>query len=89
MENVKLTEEEIKQIQEVQQSQASLVQELGEISLFELNLEARKDKAEDFLNELRVKEEQIGKELQEKYGSGTINLDKGEFIPSPESSPSE
>jgi len=83
MENIKLTEEEIKSIQELQQSQAALVQELGEISLIELNLETRKDRAEDFLNDLRVKEEEIGKELNEKYGNGSINLSLGEFIPNP------
>ena len=84
MENstIKLTEEEIKQIQNLQQSQAALVQELGEISLIEFNLKLRKDKAEDFLNDLRVQEEQVGKELNEKYGNGSVNLSTGEFIPS-------
>lgn len=81
MENIKLTEEEIKQLQEIQQSQGMLIQELGEISLMELNLKTRKDKAEDFLNELRVKEENLGKELNEKYGDGSINLSTGEFEP--------
>lgn len=81
MENIKLTEEEIKQLQEIQQSQGMLIQELGEISLMELNLESRKDKAEDFLNELKVKEENLGKELNEKYGDGAINLSTGEFEP--------
>ena len=84
MENIKLTEEEIKQIQELQQSQAALVQELGQISLSEINLGIRKDQAEDFLNELRVKEEEIGKSLNEKYGNGSIDLSTGEFIPTPE-----
>ena len=82
MEPTKLTEEEITQLQNIQQSQSSLIQELGEISLIEFNLKLRKDKAENFLNDLRVQEEQIGKELNEKYGNGSINLSTGEFIPS-------
>jgi hypothetical protein len=31
------------------------------------------------LNQLLQEEDKIGTQLQEKYGDGTINLDKGEF----------
>ena len=30
--------------------------------------------------ELKQKEEVLGKQLQAKYGDGTINLEKGEFV---------
>jgi hypothetical protein len=30
---------------------------------------------------LKTKEQETGKFFQEKYGVGTIDLDKGEFIP--------
>ena len=81
METIKLTEEELSQIQEIQQSQGALIQELGQVSLSELNLQARKNQAESFLNDLRSKEEALGKELTDKYGDGTVNVNTGEFEP--------
>jgi hypothetical protein len=38
MANKKLTEEEIKQIEEIQQKNGVLIQELGQISLMKINL---------------------------------------------------
>lgn len=81
----KLTTEELQKISELQQSQNALTSELGQIEVIKLNLAQRRENAEKFLEELRVKEEEIGKELSEKYGSGSINLQTGEFEPTPES----
>jgi hypothetical protein len=33
------------------------------------------------LSELKSEEQALGKELSEKYGVGSINLEKGEFTP--------
>ena len=81
MENIKLTEEEIQQLQELQNQQSTIINELGQISLLEINLANRKKQAEAFLVDLQSKEEKVGKELSEKYGDGTINITSGEFIP--------
>ena len=83
MENQKLTREELEKLQEVQQKQAALVQELGQIGLAQLNLDRRQDNAEKFLDQLREEESAFVKELEEKYGVGSIDIAKGEFIPAP------
>ena len=83
MANQKLAQEELDQLQELQQKNAALVQELGTISLAEINLEERKDKAEAFLGELRQSETDLVKALEEAYGVGSIDLQAGEFIPAP------
>jgi hypothetical protein len=83
MANQKLTQEELNQLQELQQKNAALVQELGQISLNEINLDARKESAETFLAELRQSESDLVKELEDKYGVGSIDLQAGEFIPAP------
>lgn len=83
MANQKLAQKELDQLQELQQKNAALVQELGTISLAEINLEERKDKAEAFLAELRQSEADLVKELEETYGVGSIDLQAGEFIPAP------
>ena len=62
MANQKLTQEELDKLQELQQKNAALVQELGQISLNEINLDARKEAAETFLAELRESESDLVKE---------------------------
>lgn len=84
MANQKLAQEELDKLQELQQKNAALVQELGSISLGEIKLTERKTSAEAFLGELRQSETDMVKELEEKYGVGSIDLKEGEFIPAPE-----
>lgn len=83
MENKKLTTEEIKRITELQQKNNTLVTELGQVELIKLNLQLRKESAEKFFEELRSEEQELAKELTDKYGSGSINLETGEFVPDP------
>jgi hypothetical protein len=83
METKKLTTEEIQRITELQQKNNALATELGQIELIKLNLQLRREAAEKFLEELRSEEQELGKELTDKYGSGSINLETGEFVPNP------
>lgn len=83
MANTKLAQKELDQLQELQQKNAALIQELGTISLTEINLEERKEKAEAFLAELRQSESDLVKDLESNYGVGSIDLQAGEFIPAP------
>jgi hypothetical protein len=81
MENTKLTQEEIQQLQEIQQQNQSLALEFGNLELTKIQIENRYDELVEFHTQLKSKEQEIGKELSEKYGNGTIDLEKGEFIP--------
>ena len=81
MENKKLTQEELSQIETVKQKSQALVQELGQIELLTLDLKSRKDNAVTFLQELKQEEKELAQALEAAYGRGTINLEKGEFIP--------
>lgn len=83
MANKKLTEEQLKALNELQQKNQMLITELGQISLAEINLETRREAAEKFLGELRTAEQNLAKQLEDAYGAGTIDLNKGEFIPNP------
>ena len=84
MENQKLTEEELQKIGELQQKNNAVVSELGQIELIKMNVAARREAAEKYLTDLREEESTLGKELSDKYGSGSINLETGEFVPAPE-----
>ena len=81
MESTKLTQEEIQQLQEIQQQNQSLALEFGNLELTKIQIENRYDELVEFHTQLKNKEQEIGKELSEKYGNGTIDLEKGEFIP--------
>lgn len=81
MEKQKLTQEEIKTLAQFQQSNNALIQELGQIGLAQINLEKRQENAEKYLDSLREEESAFAKELEEKYGTGSIDLEKGEFTP--------
>jgi len=83
MENTKLTAEEIGKLQEIQQKNAAVVSELGNLEITKLQVEARKAEVVEFFNKLKEEEQAFGKELSEKYGNGSIDLEQGEFIPTP------
>jgi hypothetical protein len=83
MENTKLTIEEVEKLQEIQQKNAAVASELGNLEITKLQVEARKAEVVEFFNKLKEEEQTFGKELSEKYGNGSIDLEKGEFIPAP------
>jgi hypothetical protein len=82
MEPIKLTEEELEKLVSLQRKSAGVTQEFGNIEIMKLQVEARKNELVAFYNQVKEDELTFGKELSEKYGDGTINIEKGEFIPS-------
>lgn len=81
MANIKLTEEELSTLTNLQQRNNAIVSELGQIELVRMQVESRRQNAESYLNNLRESEDAFSKELTEKYGNGSIDLESGEFIP--------
>jgi len=76
METKVLTQEEITQLKELQSKRKDLSEQFG---LLEVNYETQKQSLLYQLNQLLQEEDSIGSQLQQKYGDGTIDLDKGEF----------
>jgi len=81
MENKVLTQEEIQSLKTIQTNQSSLVQALGTVEYRTQLLELDKQALKLQLQKQVEDETKIAKELQEKYGDGNIDLEKGEFIP--------
>lgn len=87
-ENKKFTEDELAKIVELREANAQKITEFGQIELEILlanqRLEAlhdAKDKMrEDYIG-LQKNEEQLIKDLNDKYGAGTVDIASGEFIP--------
>ena len=80
MEKKVLTQEEITQLKNVREKRIQLVESFGilESRLQEINLQ--KESLKDELKKLIQEETDLGRNLQQKYGDGSIDLDKGEFI---------
>jgi hypothetical protein len=76
METKILTQEEITQLKDLQDKRKNLSEQFG---LLEINYETQKQSLLYQLNQLLQEEDKIGSQLQQTYGDGTIDLDKGEF----------
>ena len=76
---IKLAEEEIKALEDIKLKNSAIIEEFGRIGISTLDLEARQERAEDFLSKLRNAEINLSKALEEKYGKGTVSLETGEF----------
>jgi hypothetical protein len=80
METKVLTQEEIQSLKTIQTNQLNLIQSLGTIEYRLQLLDLDKQSLKLQLQKQVEEETIIAKELQEKYGDGNINLEKGEFI---------
>tara|TARA_B100000900_G_scaffold294958_1_gene253652 strand:- start:1176 stop:1427 length:252 start_codon:yes stop_codon:yes gene_type:complete len=81
MKQIKLEKNELSQLNNIKNAKLSIVNEFGKISIIELQLSQRKNNAE--INFAKIEEAQVdlAKNLEEKYGKGTIDIDSGVFIP--------
>lgn len=82
----KVTDEELKEVQELRDTLLTIVSSIGELHLAKVLLEKEIDlvnnnmrsEEENFVN-FQEKERVIYSKLQEKYGAGNINLETGEI----------
>ena len=89
-ESTKFTDEELKSLQELQNTYASITTQFGQVRVSRLNLERQLnglDEAEASLEESWDKNRQVEndlvKSLNVKYGPGSLNPQTGEFTPTP------
>ena len=88
MNSKKLAKEDIDSIKNIQDQFAECTNMLGLLQIDEnaLNtqltqVDEKKNEMFNQLNQLRSKEQDLIKNLQEKYGQGQINLQDGTFTP--------
>jgi hypothetical protein len=75
-----LTQEEITQLKAIQEKRFQLTEQFGIIELRIQEYNLQKEYLVDELKKLRQEEITAGETLQKKYGDGSINLEKGEFV---------
>jgi hypothetical protein len=80
MKKTVLSQEELKNITTLQQQQDNFVVQLGQVEYQINTLEKQKNIIKQNIESFEKKQVEIGDQLKEKYGEGTINLENGEFV---------
>ena len=80
----KIGKDDLRRALAVRQTFAELTHEYGKLEFAKLTLEEEQDSIRNRMNALRKEEELLMTELNDKYGTGTLNVDTGEFTPETE-----
>tara|TARA_R110000744_G_scaffold310787_1_gene418427 strand:- start:125 stop:418 length:294 start_codon:yes stop_codon:yes gene_type:complete len=84
---IKFTEDELKSLQELQGTYHQITLAFGQLSLSKLGLDSQESSLKTALADTRTKENELAKLLNDKYGKGSLNIETGEFTPTPEKTP--
>jgi hypothetical protein len=79
---IKLTETEIRLLTDLNRKKELVTKEINYLAQQRLNIDYRQEEAEKLYRSNLELERQLGTQFTEKYGNGTIDIDKGIFIPS-------
>lgn len=82
MEKVFLTKEEIEKLKTLQLQEVNLINQLGQLEYQVQTLLLQKDNFKQQISTLQKESAAVGKQLQDKYGEGTIDVSSGEFTKS-------
>jgi hypothetical protein len=82
METKVLTQDELQLLKSIQEKRLQLTEQFGIVELRLQEIDIQKEFLKEELKKLRQEEIKAGETLQQKYGDGTINLEKGEFVSS-------
>jgi peptidoglycan hydrolase CwlO-like protein len=82
MEKVFLTKEEVEKLKTLQSQEVNLINQLGQLEYQIQTLMLQKDNFKQQISTLQKESGAVGKQLQDKYGEGTIDVSSGEFTKS-------
>ena len=80
-EEVKFTEEELKQVQNIQRSYTSLQTQFGQLQLAKIRLDEQESDLKLNLRDIQSEEKKFLDGITEKYGQGSLNPETGVFTP--------
>ena len=80
-EEVKFTEDELKQVQDIQKSYANVQNQFGQLKLTQIRLDNDEVILEDALKQIQDEEKKFLDGITEKYGQGSLNPETGVFTP--------
>ena len=77
----KFTSEELKRIQNHQDKLNRIQVQFGQLAMTKIRLENQENYLKEQLTLLNKEEANIAKDLTDKYGKGSLDIETGEFIP--------
>ena len=80
-EEVKFTEEELKQVQNIQTSYQNIQIQFGQLKLAQIRLDEQEIELENSLKSIQEKEKTFLDGITDKYGQGSLNPETGVFTP--------
>jgi uncharacterized protein with PIN domain len=80
MEKTVLSKEEINKLSSLQKQQDNFIIQLGQIEYQAYLLDQQKHQIKQQIESFENNQIQLAKQLEEKYGKGTVNLESGEFV---------
>ena len=80
MNKIYLTEEEKKEIVEIQNQENDYMVQLGQIEYQIQSLKSQKNTIGESLKQFEQRKTTLAQQLQDNYGEGSINIETGEFI---------
>lgn len=78
---IQLTPEELKRLEICQLRRKAVKEELSDIGFLRLKIKRKEKKLEEFDDETRQMEKDTAKDLEIKYGRGSVDIDTGTFTP--------
>ena len=81
-EDVKFTEDEIKQVKTIQAGYQNVQSQFGQLKMAQIRLDAQEVDLEDALKTIQSEEKKFLDGITEKYGQGTLNPETGVFTAS-------
>ena len=80
-EEVKFTEEELKQVQDIQRSYQNVQNQFGQLKMAQIRLDEQEVELEEALKSIQSEETKFLDGITEKYGQGSLNPETGVFTP--------
>lgn len=88
METIKLTEQELQQIQDLRTKYANITAQLGQLKVEQILVNKQLSRLNELesqftkeYEQVQSEEDQFAKVITEKYGIGDVNLETGIFTP--------
>ena len=81
-EDIKFSDDELKQISDIRTAYAEITNRFGQIQLTKYNIQKQEEQAELDFESIKVKEQEVLKGITEKYGPGSLDPNTGVFTPS-------
>ena len=88
-EEVKFTEEELKNVQDIQTSYVNVQNQFGQLKMAQIRLDEQEVDLEEALKNIQSEEKKFLDGITDKYGQGTLNPETGVFTPTESENKSE